>query len=174
MIDQKKHRVKNKSSGFWGKTVLLYLFWLLLSWDFDLQHLIVGAIVALLITSLSKNFLLTAEERPLLKLTNFYYFILFFFVLIWEMIKANLKVAYIVLHPKLPISPGTVQFRTKLKTDLAKVALANSITLTPGTLTVDIEGDLLTVHGLTQGDLESVQENSIEKILLKIEGGASR
>lgn len=174
MTNQKKHQVKNKSSGFWGKMIFLYLFWLLLSWDFDLQHLIVGAMVAFLITSLSKNFLLTAEECSLLTFTNFYYFILFFFILTWEMVKANLKVAYIIFHPKLPISPGIVQFQTKLKTDLAKVALANSITLTPGTLSVDIEGDMLTIHGLTQGDLESVQENSIEKILMKIEGGASK
>ncbi len=86
------------------------------------------------------------------------------------MIKANLKVAYIVLHPKLPISPGMVQFKTRLKTDLAKVIFANAITLTPGTLTVDIEDDLFTVHGLTDSDLETFNDHPFEQILLQIEG----
>ncbi|MCK4258297.1 MAG: Na+/H+ antiporter subunit E [Halanaerobiales bacterium] len=167
---KRRHNEKNKGSTFWGKAIILYIFWILLSWNFDLQHLLLGLVISFLVTSFSENFLLTPDERPLFSITNFYYFLIFLFKLIWEMIKANLKVAYLVLHPKLPISPGMIEFRTRLETDLAKVIYANAITLTPGTLTVEIEDDLFTVHGLTSSDLESFKDHPFERILLKIEG----
>ncbi|MCF7929607.1 MAG: Na+/H+ antiporter subunit E [Spirochaetales bacterium] len=67
-------------------------------------------------------------------------------VFLWELIKSNLDVAVRVLNPRLPINPGIVRFKTKMDSDLGKLILANSITLTPGTLTVDVEDDTLTVH----------------------------
>lgn len=67
-------------------------------------------------------------------------------VFLWEMIKANLQIAYIVLHPKLPIAPRILRARTRLSSDAGKMLLANSITLTPGTLTVDVENDELLIH----------------------------
>jgi len=67
-------------------------------------------------------------------------------VLFAEIIRANLDVAYRVVHPKMPIKPGIVVIRTELKQDLAKLLLANSITLTPGTFTLDILGDRLLIH----------------------------
>jgi len=70
------------------------------------------------------------------------YLVVFF----WEMIKANLDVAYRVLHPKMPINPGIVEFRTRLQSPVGKLALANSITLTPGTLTLDILDDRFFIH----------------------------
>jgi len=70
----------------------------------------------------------------------------YFFVFFWEMIKANLDVAYRVLNPKMPINPGIVEFKTTLKSEVGKLALANSITLTPGTLTMDIIGDRFFIH----------------------------
>ncbi len=65
-------------------------------------------------------------------------FIKYLFVFIWEMIKANLHVAYIVIHPMLPIKPGIVKIKTNLTKGSALTVLANSITLTPGTMSVDI------------------------------------
>jgi len=62
------------------------------------------------------------------------------------MIKANFDVAYRVLHPRMPIKPGIVLIKTKLASDSGKLALANSITLTPGTLTMDVRGDNLLIH----------------------------
>ncbi len=67
-------------------------------------------------------------------------------VLIWAMIKANLDVAYRVLHPRMPIKPGIVRIRTDLKNPLAKLVLANSITLTPGTMTLQIMEDRYYIH----------------------------
>ena len=73
-------------------------------------------------------------------------FIFYLGVLLIEIVKANIDVAYRVLHPKMPIKPGIVTIRTNLKQDIAKLILANSITLTPGTFTLDIIGDKLLIH----------------------------
>jgi len=94
-------------------------------------------------------------------------------VFLWEMLKANLDVAYRVLHPKLPINPGIVKIKTGLKNELAQTMLANSITLTPGTMTVDIDGDDLYIHWIdvkAQGVEEASQRiaSRFEKILARV------
>ena len=66
-----------------------------------------------------------------------------------ELVKANGRLAKIVLSPSLPISPGFVKVRTKLKSRMGRLLLANSITLTPGTLTVEMEDEWLYVHWIT-------------------------
>jgi multicomponent Na+:H+ antiporter subunit E len=84
--------------------------------------------------------------------------------LVWNMVKANFQVAWIILHPKLPVDPAFIVFNTDLGSDMARVLLANSITLTPGTITVDLKDDQLLVHalapatatGLTSGELQNV------------------
>jgi len=74
------------------------------------------------------------------------FFIIYLIVLFKEIIKANFDVAYRVIHPKMPIRPGIIVITTELKQDIAKMILANSITLTPGTFTLDILGDNLLIH----------------------------
>jgi len=71
---------------------------------------------------------------------------IYLFIFIWACIKANLDVAYRVLHPAMPIRPGIVKVKTTLKSEFAKTLLANSITMTPGTITVDIIGDYMYIH----------------------------
>ena len=68
------------------------------------------------------------------------------FIFLWECIKANIDVMYRVVHPRMPVKPGIVKVKSALKTDIAKVFLANSITMTPGTITVDIIDDYFYVH----------------------------
>jgi multicomponent Na+:H+ antiporter subunit E len=78
--------------------------------------------------------------------------------LLWEIAKANVTMAYVILHPSLPIDPKLVEVQSALWGDIPITTLANSITLTPGTLTVDLIDDELVVHALTAGsraDLES-------------------
>jgi multicomponent Na+:H+ antiporter subunit E len=70
------------------------------------------------------------------------------------MIKSNLDVAKRVVDPKLPINPGIVKVKTKLKSDIAKLALANSITLTPGTLTIDVSGQYFYIHWIDVKDTD--------------------
>jgi multicomponent Na+:H+ antiporter subunit E len=77
---------------------------------------------------------------------RYFWFILYLIIFIWECIKANFDVAYRVLHPAMPIKPGIVKVKLSLKTNIAKTILANSITMTPGTITVDLIDDTLYVH----------------------------
>ena len=72
-------------------------------------------------------------------LSRIFWFLCYTLVFLWECIKANIDVAWRVLYPTLPIRPGTLRLRTKLKSDIGLTFLANSITLTPGTTTVDID-----------------------------------
>lgn len=120
----------------------------MLTWIPDAQHLIVGFFVSLLVAFLTGDLFV---ERPhvMLHLSRYFYFIFHYLpVFLWECLKANIDVAYRVIHPKIPIRPGIVKVKTGLKTDTALTFLANSITLTPGTLSVDIDKEkgVLYVH----------------------------
>ena len=99
--------------------------------------------------------------------------IYYLFVFTWELIKSNIDVARRVLTPSLPINPGIVKFKTKLSSDYSRMVLANSITLTPGTLSIDIIDDTFYVHWIdvkTTNPEEAYVEiaEKFEKILLKI------
>jgi len=86
----------------------------------------------------------------------------YIFILFWEIIKANFDVAFRVVHPSLPINPGVVIIKTNLKSDLAKTILANSITLTPGTFTLDIQEDRLLIHWI---DVKAIDIEKTTKII---------
>lgn len=120
-------------------SLIFWLFiWLLLSWPPDVQDVITGFIVAIIVTLMVHD--MPAEGKKRVKSPyRCLWFIYYLAVFIWECIKANFDVAYRVIHPDLPIRPATVRFRTNLKSDLGITFLANSITLTPGTTTVDID-----------------------------------
>jgi multicomponent Na+:H+ antiporter subunit E len=125
--------------------ILSMIFWLMLTFEFSVPNLIVGA-VASVITSLFFTRFFVTNVYKLLQPKRYFWFIVYLFVFVWECIKANIDVAYRVLHPAMPIRPGIVKVKTSLKSDLAKMLLANSITMTPGTITVDIIGDNLYIH----------------------------
>jgi multicomponent Na+:H+ antiporter subunit E len=108
-------------------------------------------------------------------LRYWYFFVYYVPIFLWECLKANLDVAYRVLHPQLPINPGIVKVKVELKTDTALTFLANSITLTPGTMSVDIDKDngILYIHWINvkTKDIESATKiivEPFEKILKKI------
>lgn len=155
--------------------ILALLIWLLLSWPPDGQHIIVGVVVAALVAILTGDFFIQRPHR-LKHLSRYRHFIFSYLpTFLWEVIKANIDVAYRVLHPKLPINPGIVKVKTKLKSDTALTFLANSITLTPGTLSVDIDKEkgVLYVHWIDvkAKDVESATEiivERFERILKKI------
>jgi len=108
---------------------------------------------------LSKNY--QQLGFPPISIKRIVYLIIYIIVLLKEIVKANFDVAYRVLHPKMPIKPGIVIIKTELKQDIAKMILANSITLTPGTFTLDIKGDELLIHWIyvkTEKKEESTKE----------------
>jgi multicomponent Na+:H+ antiporter subunit E len=119
--------------------------WLLLTLSVNLDHLIAGVIVVLLGTIIFGGYF-THTPIKFLQIHRLLWLIIYIPVFIWYMFKANVDVAYRVLHPERPIKPGIVKIKTTLKTDIAKVFLANSITLTPGTMTCEIDGEYLYIH----------------------------
>ena len=92
------------------------------------------------------------------------YLILYIPIFFWAMIKANFDVAYRVIHPRMPINPGIVLIKTDLKSDSGKLALANSITLTPGTLTMDVKGENLLIHWI---NVKSTDTDEATRIISK-------
>jgi len=125
--------------------ILSMVFWLMLTFEFTAANIIVG-IVASLITSLIFTRFFIKNVYKLIQPKRYGWFLVYLVVFIWECIKANIDVAYRVLHPAMPIRPGIVKVKTTLKSDMAKMLLANSITMTPGTISVDIIDDYLYIH----------------------------
>lgn len=118
---------------------------MLLTFEFTIPNIIVGTISSI-ICALFFGKVFVTNIYKLLQPRRYFWFIIYLFVFIWECIKANLDVAYRVLHPAMPIRPGIVKVKTTLKSDMAKMLLANSITMTPGTISVDIIDDDLYIH----------------------------
>ncbi len=124
---------------------LSLLFWLLLTFRITVPNLIVGSIASIICSAIFARYYFHNVYK-FLQPRRYFWFIVYLFVFIWECIKANFDVAYRVLHPAMPIRPGIVKVKTTLRSDFAKTLLANSITMTPGTITVDIIGDYMYIH----------------------------
>jgi multicomponent Na+:H+ antiporter subunit E len=125
--------------------ILLIIIWLALVSSFHWQEITVGILISLILSFfLSRTYLRLG--LPPLSIKRIAFLFIYIGVLFREIIKANIDVAYRVIHPKMPIKPGIVVIKTKLKQDIAKMILANSITLTPGTFTLDITDDTLLIH----------------------------
>jgi multicomponent Na+:H+ antiporter subunit E len=125
--------------------ILSLIFWLLLTFEFTFSNIIVG-VVSSIISALFFGRIFITNTYKLLQPRRYFWFIIYLSVFVWECLKANLDVAYRVLHPAMPIRPGIVKVKTTLKSDMAKMLLANSITMTPGTISVDIIDDYLYIH----------------------------
>ena len=159
-------------SRFLFTFIILFLIWLGFTTSLATSELITGAVISLIITSfVYKTF--TDYGMKFFSPMRVVYIIQYLIVFLIALIKANLDVARRVIDPKLPINPGIVKYDTKLKSRTAKVILANSITLTPGTLTVDIIDDALYIHWIdvTSKEPDVIYREigeSFEKILRKI------
>jgi multicomponent Na+:H+ antiporter subunit E len=122
-----------------------YILWLLLVGGFDGAEVIAGGIVALVATLVSAPYLSLLDGLRL-RLLLPWYALRYLASFLLALVRANLDMARRVLSPRLPIRPGIVEVRTELRSRLGRLLLANSITLTPGTLTVDVVDDRLVVH----------------------------
>jgi multicomponent Na+:H+ antiporter subunit E len=133
----------------------VFALWVLLALPVSLQELIVGLIVSTVITAVPlPGVSVYGEIRISLK--RVWFAVIYLLVFLRAVVKSNLDVALRVLSPTLPINPGIVQVKTALKSRIGRLLLANSITLTPGTITVAIEGEDIFVHWIntTADDLE--------------------
>jgi len=125
--------------------ILSLIFWFLLTFKFSVQNLIVGSVASAVCSAIFGRYYFQNVYKYL-QPWRWFWFLVYLTVFIWECIKANFDVAYRVLHPAMPIKPGIVKVRTTLKSEFAKTLLANSITMTPGTITVDIIDDDFYIH----------------------------
>ena len=154
--------------------VLAFIVWALLNWVPDMQHIIVGIFVSALVAYITGDMFV---QRPHLfkHVERYLWFLYYVPIFLWEMLKANIDVAYRVSHPKLPINPGIVKVKTTLKSETGLTFLANSITLTPGTLSVDLDSEkgYIYVHWIDvkHKDTEKATQDIVlrfEKILTRI------
>jgi multicomponent Na+:H+ antiporter subunit E len=146
---------------------VLMLFWIMLNGSLANDVLIVGAVAAAAIAVLYKDGLSFFGEfrlTPSAVLAGFGYFAFFY----KELVVSNLRMAALVLSPSLPIEPGIVKVRTRLKSQMGRLLLANSITLTPGTLTVEMDGEWLYIHWVR------VEATDLEEATQKIVAGFER
>ena len=131
--------------------VLAFIVWMMLTWPFadgeiDFQVIIAGLIASIVIAVLFHE-ILPKEHLMFISPVRMFWVLVYLPVFFYYVLKANLDVVYRALHPKMPIKPGIVKIKTTLKTESGITALANSITLTPGTLTVDLTDDgFLYIH----------------------------
>ncbi len=151
----------NKLNRYIFTSVILFLFWLAYTSSFHMEEVLTGLLVSMIISYFTFD---TFTTRGFSKNTfrSIIYTSAYIPVFIKEMIKANIDVAKRVINPSLPINPGIVAVKTGLQSDAGKLFLANSITLTPGTLTVDTIDDTLYIHWI---DVESRQADEQQRII---------
>ena len=125
--------------------IALFLLWIVLTSSIFWQELLAGIIFSAIVASLTYS---SFNEKGIGNLAprRIAYALAYIPFFLWEVVKANFDVAYRVLHPAMPIRPGIVEIHTDMRTDIGKLGLANSITLTPGTLTMDVDGDRMFIH----------------------------
>ena len=148
--------------------LVLYASYLLLA-GIDVQELMLGAFVSAVLTVLLANMVdYTVDYKFPVRLLVFIF--AYVPVFIYQLVLSNIDVARRVLSPRIPLNPGFVKIKTDLKGDFAKLALANSITLTPGTLSIDVKDDAIYVHtvdvkGKTPEENRANISGAFEKLL---------
>jgi multicomponent Na+:H+ antiporter subunit E len=166
--------LKSKSTPgkFMYTFLVMFIIWMAFTTSLDPAELITGAIVSLIMAAFTNRIFSCCGMR-MLRPHKLIYFVQYFFVFMIALIKSNLDIARRVISPDLPINPGIVKFETKLTNGFARLVLANSITLTPGTLTMDVINNKFYVHWIdVKSDDPEIAYKEIaepfEKILMKI------
>ena len=146
----------------------LFGVWLLWSGHYNPLLISFGAVSCLLVVLLSWRMDIVDEEAAPVQL-GLRPFIFYAPWLAWRIFLANIDVARLILDPQLPVSPVIVRVKASQKGDLGRVIYANSITLTPGTVSVDMMGDVITVHALTTKFAESDQSGDMDRRVTQLE-----
>ena len=145
-------------------TLFLLFLWVIFTEKTNWEHVVLGLVVAVLFARIS-FFLVGGRVDPSLNWKVALRFFPFAVLLSWEIIKASWDVLTRVLRPSLPISPRIIEFDSYLESDLAKTTLADSITLTPGTVTIEIEGERFFIHCLAEEHSEGLLEGKLERMV---------
>lgn len=149
--------------------IAMFIFWILLSGEFTFI-LITSGVVASLITAYLSHDIFVGKADLKTETGRVFKFIVYIPWLLWEIILANVEIAYLVLNPKPLVDPQIVRFKNDLKTDLGIVTLAHSITLTPGTVTVEANREEFVIHAIWQKSAEGIIGGEMQRKVKKIEG----
>jgi len=151
-------------------SLLLVLCVVWLSWSGHFTPLLLGLGLAscLLVVLISRRMRIVDREGTPLELAA--RAPLYAPWLVWQVFKANVDVARRILSPSLPISPRVIRVKTSQRSDLARVIYANSITLTPGTVSLTLEGDVIEVHALTREAAEELESGKMDRRVTRTEG----
>lgn len=151
---------------------LLFLaVWMILNGRITIEIIWIGCIVSAFLYWFVCKFMDYSVKKDILFLRKGYLFVRYGIVLFREVMKANREVRAFVLSPKYQIEPRLVHYKTDLRTKFARVLLANSITLTPGTITVSLEEDELLIHCLDKTLAEGIEDSEFVQILKELEEG---
>lgn len=149
--------------------VVCYGLWLLLSGHYVPLLLSLGALsVAIVVIVALRMDVIDREGHPIHLTAKA---LLYWPWLLWEIVKANVDVTRRILAPRMPISPTVVRLRASQRSELGRVIYANSITLTPGTVSMDIERDTITVHALTREAAQALRSGEMDRRVRAFEGG---
>ncbi|HBM81863.1 MAG: Na+/H+ antiporter subunit E [Clostridiales bacterium] len=127
-----------KLSCFISTFIFCFIIWIALTLTFNIQELLGGILVSIITALFSSKFFIHNDAFYLFNPKRLFYLIAYISVFIRELVKANIDVAKRAYNPKLPVNPGIVKVRTWLKSEYGLAMLCNSITLTPGTISLDV------------------------------------
>ena len=133
--------------------ILSLIIWFMLTFSFGLANIITGISVSIITSAVFGRYFVK-NVKKFIQPVRYFWLIIYLIVFLWECLKANIDVAYRVLHPAMPIIPGIVKVKLNLQSVTARMMLANSITMTPGTLSVDLKNDILYVHWIYVSSLD--------------------
>ena len=155
--------------AFFSTFSILFVFWIILSGRFDYFHISLGIISCGIVAHVSHDLLFTERkhENLLLQITRFLRYLPWH---IYQIFVSGIYVAYLALHPRMSslIDPHIIRFRTKLKRDLSLMTFGNSITLTPGTITVDIQDGHFYVHSIDRKVADDLLSGEMEEKVARI------
>ncbi len=145
---------------------LLGVVWLLLSGHITPLLIALGAASSLLVVWFLRR-MDRADGAPMQLRPSFGLFS-YLVWLLWDVVKANIDLAWRIWAPKLPVCPVWARLDTQVETPLEKTLYANSITLTPGTLTTDVRDDHFLIHALSQTGIDELREGEMERRIRRI------
>ncbi len=149
--------------------IIFFLIWIIFNGRFTLEIAAFGVVIAGVMYAFICKFMNYSPRTDILMVKKLIYILQYVFILIKEIIKANYAVIKMIMSSRYVIEPAVVKFKADLKSNLARVALADSITLTPGTITVSMEGDEYVVHCLDKELAEGINRSVFVDLLKKLE-----
>ena len=149
--------------------LLFFFVWIIFNGRITAEIVTIGILVSVAVFVFFCKFMDYSFQKEMLLYQRGVFFLGYLYLLMKEIVKANLAVTHLILTQKEIMEPVLVTFKTNLKSEIAKVILANSITLTPGTITVSMEENELVVHCLDKSLAEGMESSSFVKMLEKME-----